>query len=74
MYEKQFGLSRRPFRANASGKDVFVGPQTAKLMSGMKKAFPWDLGASANVYDFIQGVRNGKLEAVLDIAARGRYR
>ena len=35
---------------------------------------PWDLGASANVYDFIQGVRNGKLEAVLDIAARGRYR
>ena len=39
MYEKQFGLSRRPFRANAAGTDVFVGPQTAKLMTGMKKAF-----------------------------------
>ncbi len=39
MYEKQFGLSRRPFRANAIGADVFVGPQTAKLMGGMKKAF-----------------------------------
>ncbi|MCH7653993.1 MAG: alanine racemase [Chloroflexi bacterium] len=35
---------------------------------------PWDLGGSANVYDFMQGVRNGRLEAVLDISARGRYR
>jgi D-serine deaminase-like pyridoxal phosphate-dependent protein len=35
---------------------------------------PWDLGASANVYDYMQGVRNGRLEAVLDVAARGRYR
>ncbi len=38
MYEKQFGLSRRPFRANATGADVFVGPQTARTMAGMKKA------------------------------------
>ncbi len=37
MYEKQFGLSRRPFRANATGADVFVGPQTAKFMAGMRK-------------------------------------
>lgn len=35
---------------------------------------PWDLGASANVYDFMQGVRDGRLEAVFDVAARGRYR
>ena len=38
MYEKQFQLSRRLFRANASGADVFVGPQTAKIMASMKKA------------------------------------
>lgn len=39
MYEKQFGLNRRPFRANAAGSDVFVGPQTAKFMAAMKKGF-----------------------------------
>ena len=38
MYEKQFQLSRRPFQAHASGADVFVGPQTAKIMASMKKA------------------------------------
>ena len=38
MYENQFGLKKRPFRANASGTDVFVGPQAARTMSGLKKA------------------------------------
>ncbi len=37
MYENQFGLSRRPFPANATGASVFVGPQTAKFMAGMRK-------------------------------------
>ena len=35
---------------------------------------PMDIGACVNVYDYIQAVRGGKLEAVLDIAARGLYR
>ena len=35
---------------------------------------PWEIGATVNVYDYIQAVRNGKLESVLDISARGRYR
>ena len=30
--------------------------------------------SNVNVYDYIRAVRNGKLEAVLDISARGRYR
>ena len=38
MYETQFGLNKRPFRALATGSDVFVGPQTATAMSGLKKA------------------------------------
>ena len=38
MYEQQFGLKKRPFPAKATGNDVFVGPQTAKTMSGLKKA------------------------------------
>ena len=38
MYETQFGLTKRPFRALATGGDVFVGPQTAAAMAGLKKA------------------------------------
>ena len=38
MYEQQFGLKKRPFLAKATGNNVFIGPQTAKTMSGLKKA------------------------------------
>ena len=38
MYEQQFGLKKRPFLAKATGNNVFVGPQTAKTMTGLKKA------------------------------------
>ena len=38
MYETHFGLKKRPFRALAAGSDVFVGPQTAATMAGLKKA------------------------------------
>ena len=37
MYEKHFGLNRRPFLATVSGNDVFVGPQTAQTMAGLRK-------------------------------------
>jgi D-serine deaminase-like pyridoxal phosphate-dependent protein len=35
---------------------------------------PWDIGTCVNLYDYIHAVRDGKLEAVWDVAARGRYR
>ena len=35
---------------------------------------PMDIGACINVYDYIQAVRGGTLEAVLAISARGLYR
>ena len=38
MYEQHFGLNERPFPAKARSNDVFVGPQTAKTMAGLKKA------------------------------------
>ena len=38
MYEQHFGLKKRPFRANATGTDVFVGPHIAATMAGIKKA------------------------------------
>ncbi len=38
MDEKHFGLQRRPFLAKVSGNDVFVGPQTAQTMAGIRDA------------------------------------
>jgi general secretion pathway protein A len=38
MYKKHFDLERRVFRGNAAGADVFVGPQAAKILAGIKKA------------------------------------
>ena len=38
MYESHFGLKKRPFRALAAGNDVFVGPQAASTLAGLKKA------------------------------------
>jgi len=38
MYEQHFGLKKRPFSANAAGTEVFVGPQTAKMIAGLTKA------------------------------------
>jgi type II secretory pathway predicted ATPase ExeA len=38
MYKNHFGLERRIFRGNTAGTDVFVGPQTASVLQGIKKA------------------------------------
>ena len=38
MYKNHFGLERRIFRGNAAGADVFVGPQTATILTSIKKA------------------------------------
>ncbi len=35
---------------------------------------PWDVGDCVNLYDYMHVVRGGRLEAVWDVAARGRYR
>ncbi len=35
---------------------------------------PWDIGTCVNLYDYIHAIRDGKLEVVWDVAARGRYR
>jgi len=34
---------------------------------------PWDIGTCANLYDYIHAARGGRLEAVWQVAARGRY-
>ena len=35
---------------------------------------PWDIGNCVNVYDYMHAARDGRLEAMWDVAARGRYR
>lgn len=61
MYEQHFGLSRRPFRAKAAGSDVFVGPQAATTMAGLKSA----LVASDAVVTVSGPVGSGKTTLVL---------
>jgi D-serine deaminase-like pyridoxal phosphate-dependent protein len=35
---------------------------------------PWDIGTCVNLHDYMHGVRDGVLEVVWEVAARGRYR
>jgi 3-hydroxy-D-aspartate aldolase len=35
---------------------------------------PWDIGTCMNLYDYVHAVRDGKLEVLWEVAARGRYR
>lgn len=60
MYKKHFGLERRIFRGNAAGGDVFVGPQTASILTGIKKA----LSAPDAVVTLTGPVGSGKSTAV----------
>ena len=60
MYRKHFGLGRRIFRGNVAGNDVFVGPQVATIMSGIKKA----LAGTDAVVSITGPVGSGKSTAV----------
>ena len=60
MYRKHFGLERRIFRGNAAGPDVFVGPQVAGIVSGVKKA----LSGTDAVVSVSGPVGSGKSTAV----------
>ena len=51
------------------------GPAQQALDQGHKVWLtPWDIGICVNLNDYIRAVRDGKLEAMWDISARGRYR
>ncbi len=60
MFETHFGLKKRPFRALATGNDVFVGPQTAATVAGIKKA----LSASDAIVAIYGPVGSGKTTLV----------
>lgn len=61
MYAQNFGLKRRPFRANATGADVFVGPQIVIAMAGLRKS----LAASDAIATVSGPVGSGKTTLVL---------
>lgn len=57
------------------GKLQWDDDANVDLALGSKVWFtPLEIGGCVNVYDYIQATRGGRLEAVLDVAARGRYR
>jgi D-serine deaminase-like pyridoxal phosphate-dependent protein len=61
--------------AKQSAEHGFLILDGAKVGIGDKVwAVPHDIGNCANVYDFINVVSNGRLEAIWPIAARGHYR
>ena len=35
---------------------------------------PYDIGECVNLHDYMHVVRDGRLEAIWDVPARGRYR
>jgi len=57
------------------GKLQWRSDADVSLTIGGKVWFtPADIGGCVNVYDYMHGVRNGRLETALDISARGLYR
>jgi len=57
------------------GSLVLEGDAQNKLSIGDKVwLVPWDMGVCTNLYDYIRAVRNGTLEAMWEVSARGRYR
>lgn len=56
MYERHFGLNKRLFRANATGSDVFVGPNTDATTAAIKKA----LSANDAIVSISGAVGSGK--------------
>lgn len=57
------------------GKLQWTDDAQVSLALGDKiRLIPLEIGGCVNVYDYIHAARDGKLEAVLDITARGKYR
>ncbi|MCI0440502.1 MAG: alanine racemase, partial [Chloroflexi bacterium] len=50
------------------------GAQKAVDIKSKVLLIPWEIGNTANIYDYIHAARDGRLEALWDVSARGRYR
>ncbi len=63
MYEQHFSLTKLPFRANARGNDVFVGPQIVAAMAGIRRTLN-----TADAIAAVSGpVGSGKTTLVLKV-------
>ncbi|MGH2544553.1 MAG: hypothetical protein ACRDIB_17310, partial [Ardenticatenaceae bacterium] len=63
-------------RASAEHGFLTLGGDAQKTIDikSKVKLIPHDIGNCVNVYDYIHAVRDGKLEVLWDVSARGRYR
>ena len=68
------GAAVRGLSAEHGGIDVAPGVDHGLSLGDRVWYVPWDIAGCVNVHDYVHAVRNGALEAVLELPARGRYR
>ena len=68
------GVKLAPHERGARDLDLTDEGQKSVDLGDKVWLTPWDIANCVNVYDYIQASRNGKLEAVWNVAARGHYR
>ena len=68
------GATVRGLSAEHGGLDFDPGVDHGLRLGDRVWLVPWDITGCVNVHDYIFAVRDGKLEAVRSLPARGRYR
>ena len=68
------GASLARMSAEHGWLDLEADAQNAVDLGTRLWLTPWEIGNCVNVYDLMNAARKGKLEAVWEVAARGRYR
>jgi D-serine deaminase-like pyridoxal phosphate-dependent protein len=68
------GLSLKGLSAEHGNITIEEGAGSQPDLGDKVWMTPSEIGTCANLYDYIHAVRNGRLEAVWEVAARGQYR
>ncbi len=68
------GARVRSLSAEHGGVDVDPTADLGLRLGDRVWFVPWDVAACVNLHDYIHAVRDGRLEAVWELPARGRYR
>ena len=72
--DHQSGATVRGLSAEHGGLDFDPGVDHGLRLGDRVWLVPWDISGCVNVHDYIFAVRDGKLEGVWSLPARGRYR
>lgn len=70
------GLNARVGSLSAEHGSLQLLDESAEWLKPGDKVWliPWDIGTCANLYDYAHAARDGRLEVIWDIGARGLYR